>query len=69
MDLDDAIGFIQHLMQKRYEDRMFFRWVVSGAHTEIGFDMFKARLTPQKVRSDEEILAEVYEIFEKAGIK
>lgn len=68
MDPEDAVGFIRYLKQKRIEDRIFLRWIVQPQF-EMSLDEFKSKLTPQKVRSEEEILDEVYAIFEKAGIK
>ena len=68
MELEDAVGFILYLKQKRIDEHIFLRWIVQPQF-EMSLDEFKTKLTPVKVRSDEEILAEVYEIFEKAGIK
>lgn len=68
MDLEEAVGYIQHLARKRVDDLIFQRWI-AGPQYQMSLDDFKAKLTPAKARSDEEILDEVYEIFEKAGIK
>lgn len=69
MDLDEAIGFIRYLQEKRRDDKIYFRWVIGGDDRVMPFDEFKDALKPKKVREEEEILDEVYEIFEKAGIK
>lgn len=69
MDPSEAIGYITYKMRQRVDDKVFQRWVTGGYDREMSLDEFKAKLTPHKVRSDEEILDEVYEIFEKAGIK
>ena len=69
MDLEDAVGFIGYLMEKRREDRIYFRWVIGGDDRVMSFDEFRAMLRPKRTRSDEEILEEVYAVFEKAGIK
>lgn len=68
MDLEEAIGFIQYRVRKRVDDLIFIRWI-AGPQYEMSLEEFKSKLRPQKVRSDEEILDEVYAAFEKAGIK
>lgn len=68
MDLEDAVGYIQHLAQKRADDLIFQRWI-AGPQYQMSLDEFKAKLIPVKIRSDEEILEEVYAAFEKAGIE
>ena len=68
MDLEEAIGYIKHRAQKRIDDLIFQRWI-AGPQYQMSLDEFKTKLTPVKARSDEEILEEVYAVFEKAGIK
>ena len=68
MDLEEAVGYIQHLMRKRADDLIFLRWSIMY-QDQMSLDEFKVKLTPTKVRSEEEILNEVYAAFEKAGIE
>lgn len=68
MEMDEAIGFIRFLAKKRNDDLIFQRWI-AGPQYEMSLEEFKHRLRPQRVRSDEEILDEVYAAFEKAGIE
>ena len=68
MDLKEAADFIRYRMRKRTDDLIFIRWI-AGPQYEMSLDEFKSKLIPHKVRSDDEILEEVYDIFEKAGIK
>lgn len=59
---------MDYLRRQRNEEKIFQRWI-AGPQYEMSLDEFKQKLTPLKVRSDEEILDEVYAVFEKAGIK
>lgn len=68
MDLEEAIGFIQYRLKKRNDDLIFIRWI-AGPQYEMSLDEFKEKLRRKPVRSDEEILDELYAAFEKAGIK
>lgn len=64
--LDDAYDLIQALTEQNYEDKLFFRWVV-GYQDQMSFDEFKAELKPVKIQSEEEILANVYDIIERTN--
>ena len=68
MELNEAAGFLDYLRRQRNEEKIFLRWI-AGPQYEMSLDEFKQKLTPLRIRSDEEILDEVYAVFEKAGIK
>lgn len=68
MEMDEAIGFIQFLYKKRNEDLIFQRWI-AGPQYEMSLEEFKHALRPKRVRSDEEILDELYAAFKKAGVE
>lgn len=59
---------MDYLRRQRNEEKIFLRWI-AGPQYEMSLDEFKQKLTPLRIRSDEEILDEVYAVFEKAGIK
>lgn len=68
MELMEAVGFIQYMHSQRVEEKIFQRWI-AGPQYEMSLDEFKSKLTPARARSDEEILEELYEQYEKAGIR
>lgn len=63
MELEDVLDLLVYLEERQKERRLYLRWIV-GPQFEVSFDEFKRQLTPVRVRSDEEILAEVYKLFE-----
>ena len=65
MNPADAAGFISYLQEKRNEELIFMRWI--PYQDIIGFKEFKNSLRPAVVRSEEEILDEVYTAYEKAA--
>lgn len=66
MEPDEAFSFIDFLFEKDAEDKIFMRWII-GPQFSCSLDEFKKRLIPSPVRSDDEILEEVYGIIEKMG--
>ena len=69
MGMEEAVGYIEHRARKRNDDLIFQRWISGTWQYEMSLEEFKTKLTPQRVRSEEEILNDVYAAFEKAGIK
>ncbi len=68
MDPAEAVEYIRYKLRKRVDDLIFQRWI-AGPQYEMSLEEFKHRLRPARVRSEEEILNEVYAAFEKAGIE
>lgn len=66
MEPDEAFSFIDFLFEKDAEDKIYLRWIL-GPQYSYSFNDFKERLIPSPVRSDDEILEEVYGIIEKMG--
>ena len=63
MQPEDVLDLLRHIENKRHEDKMYLRWLI-GPQFEVSFDDFKKSLEPVHARSDEEIMAEVYKLFE-----
>lgn len=63
MDPADLYELLTYLETQRSEERLFLRWVI-GPQFQVSFDEFKRSLEPRTMRSDEEIMAEVYALFE-----
>lgn len=66
MEPEEALSFIDFLFEKDAEDKIYLRWIV-GPQFSFSLDEFKKGLIPSTVRSDDEILEEVYGIIEKMG--
>ena len=62
MKPEDLKDLLEYLDEHQWDERLYLRWVV-GPQFEVSFEEFKRKLTPVKVRSDEEIMAEVYALF------
>lgn len=62
MELEDVLDLAEHMQKQRNEEHMYLRWLV-GPQFEVSFDEFKRSLMPQKPKTDEEIMAEVYALF------
>lgn len=63
MEPEDVLDLLHHLDNKRHENKMFLRWIM-GPQFEVSFVDFKKEFEPKRMRSDEEIMAEVYKLFE-----
>lgn len=68
LDTQEACQFIEYLMEKEFDDKLFFRWVV-GYQQEMPYEDFKMALTPTKVRTEEEILDDVFGIIENVNFE
>lgn len=63
LDIQDAYEFIEYLMEKELDDKLFLRWAV-GYQSEMPYEDFKTALMPTKAKTDEEILEDVFDIIE-----
>lgn len=60
--IEEAYGLCVYLQEKDVENKMFFRWAV-GFQMEMGFDDFKKACEPVRMRSEEDIIDEVIDLF------
>lgn len=68
LDINESYGFIEYLMEKEHEEKLFFRWAV-GYQDQMGFEDFKIALIPPKVKTEEEILDDVFDILDNYEFK
>lgn len=62
MELDEALSLIEYAFTQVEEELLFQRWI-HDIHLHMSFDEFKAKLKPQPIKSDEEILGDVKDIL------
>jgi hypothetical protein len=62
LELDEALSQIEYAFAQAEEELLFQRWI-HDIHLQMSFDEFKAKLKPQPIRKEEEILEEVKDIL------
>lgn len=61
MDAEDGMDLLLYAMEAEENDRLFQRWINGYQH--MGFDAFRAELTPKPDKPAEEILEDVGDIL------
>lgn len=64
MQPEEAIEYIYYLRDKEIDEKLYLRWALAYQE-EMSFNDFKAHLVPVKIKKDEEILENVFEIIRK----
>lgn len=60
---DEAFNLVEFATKQVENDKLYQRWLISGAHCHISFGRFCQELEPVKAKSDAEVLDDVYKII------
>lgn len=63
LPINEGIDLIIYALKEKESEKLYQRWVVSGAHEKISFDDFKNSFKKPKEKPTEEILEDVGKIL------
>lgn len=64
MDIRQAIGYIDYLIQRDIDNKIFARWIACPQYQTMSLDEFKNALIPPKEKDTDEILDDVFSIIQ-----
>jgi hypothetical protein len=62
LEIEEAFSLIEYAFKQQEEELLFQRWI-HEIQLHMGFEEFKQKLKPKKIKKDEEILKDVKEIL------